>query len=192
LMAHSSLVAHLLPRRQHGSNFLFHLLQHHQLAEHRVSLRLCRRLARNPLCPSIGRPAPGLHQLLDSYACRELAPLWWHALLPSFVSPGHDWPDPDRARATIRSRGSNPLFKSMVHPTGSLFGDRGRIPCESFRGCPRPAHQPISCNIPFHDPEDDALRRDNHHCHCHPFVFYSGPTSYSFVAGIRSSAPLRA
>lgn len=61
-------VAHLLPRLQYIGKLLFDHVECHQLAEHGISLRLCRRLAGNDIRPSERWTSPGLHQLLDPVA----------------------------------------------------------------------------------------------------------------------------
>ena len=69
-MADSLTVAHLLSRREYGRNVLFHPLEHGKLAEHRFSLCLCRRLARNRICPQVRWAPTRFHQFLSSHARR--------------------------------------------------------------------------------------------------------------------------
>lgn len=146
-MADSVPVAHLLSRCEYGGNLLFHLLEHGQLAKHRFSLCLCRRLARNCVRPQFRWAPTGFHQFLSPDAHRELASICGHALRSSFFCVGDDRSDSHRARTTVRSRNANSLFQSLVFSARSVFGHSDRVACKSFWGCSRSARQSFLCHI---------------------------------------------
>ena len=136
-------VAVFLRRRQHGRRLLLYKPQHHQLALHRLPLRLCRGLPSDHLDSAHRWPPPRNHHSRYPYPFRKLDTICRHTHLTSKLQ-GHDVrSDPHRSGATIRALGTHSVLRHLVHAFRPRFCYRDRFARKPFRRCAGTTHQPI-------------------------------------------------
>ena len=136
-------VALLLRRRQHRRRLLLYKPKHHQLAIHRLPLRLCRRLPSYDLDSAYRWPPPRNHHSGHSYPTRKLDTICGHAHLTSKLRPYDVRSDPHRSGATLRALSTHSVLRHLVHALRPRFCYRDRFACKPFRWRAGTTHQPV-------------------------------------------------
>lgn len=165
-------VAVLLRRRQHSSGLLLHEPQRHQLAQHRLPIRLPRRSARHDLDSPHRRSPSRNHHLLHPHPPRQLDPLCRHARLPSQIWRNNVRTNPHRPRPTLRSLCAHPLLRPVVHAGWPRIRHSNRIPSQPLRRRPRSTHLPLPRHETLRHPLHDALRRSHLHRRLPPLLLH--------------------
>lgn len=136
-------VALVLRRGKHRRRLLLHKPQHHQLAFHRLPLRLRRCLSGYNLDPPHWRPAPRNHRSIRSHPTRELDTLCWDTYITSQLRPHDVRASPYRSGTAFRPLGAHPVFRHLVHALWPRLRYRDRFPREPFRRRAGTTHQPL-------------------------------------------------
>lgn len=139
-------VAFLLPSCQHSSDLLLDQPQHHQLAQHLLSLRLRGRLPTHNICPSLRRSTACLPRCLCSHSMRQLDSICRHTHLTTTIRCRNVRPNPYRSRSTFCSCSTNTVLRTVVQPPRPRLRNRNSFSSKSVRRCPRPINQ----SLPLH------------------------------------------
>ena len=138
-----NVVAFLLRRRQHRCRFLLYKSKHHQLAFHRLPLRIRRRLSSHDMDSIYWWPPSRNYHSIRSYPNWKLDTLCWRTNFSSQFRPYDVRSDPHRSGATLCPLSAHSLLRHLVHTLGPRFRHRDRFAREPLRRRARPTHQPI-------------------------------------------------